>query len=103
METVNAIAKVRFASARAQRVHLARNDTCLVEMLCMEPGQDVRLADGPWTYYVIKGTAKLAAGQASAELAAGQAAATGPAEAHTLANVGEGRLICLAIGASPGR
>ena len=99
MDVVNAIAKVRFASARPQRVHLARNDAYHVEMLCMEAGQETKVTDGPWIYYVVTGTAKVAAGAQSGELSPGQAVTTGSQEVHTVANAGDGRLVCLAIGA----
>jgi len=98
MDIVNAISKVRFASARPQRVHIARNDNYLVEVLCMEAGQETKVTDGPWTYYVVMGTARIAAGGRAGELSPGQTVTTGPEEVHALANAGEGRLVCLAIG-----
>ncbi len=104
MDIVNAISKVRFASTGPQQVHLARNDAYRVDILCMEAGQKSRAQAGPCAYYVIVGSAKLTAGgSASADeypLPAGQMASIGPNEAHTVANTGEGRLICLVIQAS---
>jgi quercetin dioxygenase-like cupin family protein len=101
MEIMNAIAKVRFASARPQRIHLARHDHCVVEMLCMEPGQKPDVSTGTWTYYIVKGTAELTAGSQAHTLTFGQVASTQADELHSVANTGEGRLVCLAIG-SPG-
>ena len=98
MDTVNAVSKVRFASARPQRVHLARNDSQLVEMICLEQGQQTQVATGPWVYYVIAGTAKLVSAGQEGMLAPGHLACLGAAEPHTVANAGEGRLICLALG-----
>jgi quercetin dioxygenase-like cupin family protein len=98
MEIVNAIAKVRFASARPQRVRLARNDACVVELLCLEPGQEARVSAGMWTYYVVTGTATVTAGEQAGELTPGQMAVTQAGEAHTIANAGEARLVCLAAG-----
>ncbi len=97
MERHNAIAKVRFASARAQRVHLWRADGCVVELLCMEVGQETRVTSGAWCYYVATGTAELRAGGGAERLAPGQMGTTEPDEEHTLANAGEGRLVCLAV------
>lgn len=97
MDVVHAISKVRFATARPQRVRLSRNDAYVVEMLCMEAGQEIDATAGPWTYYVVMGTARLTAGASAGDVAAGQIAATEPDEHHTLANAGEGRLVCLAI------
>ena len=98
MDLIHAISKVRFASARPQRVHLTRNGSYLVELLCMEVGQQAKTTSGTWTYYVVAGTAKLTAGGQTCELTPGQAAATDADEVHAVANAGEGRLICLAIG-----
>jgi mannose-6-phosphate isomerase-like protein (cupin superfamily) len=98
MDVVQAIGKVRFASARPQRVHVSRSDLCAVEMLCMEAGQEAKVTAGPWTYYVVMGTAGLTSGPRREELTAGQAATTGADEVHTVANAGEGRLVCLAVG-----
>ena len=78
MDTVNAVSKVRFASARPQRVHLAGNESQLVELLCLEPGQETKTTTGPCVYYVV--------------------ACLGPQEPHTLTSTGEDRLICLALG-----
>ena len=100
MDVVQAIGKVRFASARPQRVHVSRNGACAVELLCMEAGQEAKVTAGPWTYYVVMGAARIAAGRRAEQIAAGEAAVTGPDEVHTLANAGEGRLVCLAVGPS---
>lgn len=99
MDAVYAISKVRFASARPQRVRLTRNDSYAVEMLCMEAGQDAKVTSGPWTYYVVMGAATLTGPEGSVDLTPGQMATTDAKERHTLANAGEGRLVCLAIGA----
>ncbi|MGB2821908.1 MAG: cupin domain-containing protein [Phycisphaerae bacterium] len=100
MDIVHAISKVRFATARPQCVHLTRNDSYLVDMLCMEAGQEAKTTSGAWAYYVVMGTARLTCAGGSAELSAGQMATAGPDETHTIANAGEGRLVCLAVGSS---
>ena len=101
MDIVNAISKVRFASTGPQNVHLARNDAYRIDLLCMEAKQASRAAAGPCAYYVIAGSARLtangSAGTDEQSLPAGQIADLGPDEAHVLANVGDGRLICLVI------
>lgn len=98
MDLVNAIAKVRFATAKPQRVVLHRGEALLVEMLCFEPGQEVRVHQGEWAYYVVTGKAKLVAGGQTVDVPMGQLVATVAGEAHALANAGEQRLICLAYG-----
>jgi quercetin dioxygenase-like cupin family protein len=103
MDVINAIAKVRFASAKPQRVHLTRGESCAVEMVCMEAGQAIHGIRGAWAYYVVTGTARVEAGDKNGELAAGQMAAAEGGETHSLANAGDGRLICLAIGPGNGR
>ena len=101
MDIVNAISKVRFASTGPQHIHLARNDAYRVDLLCMEAGQTSRATVGPCAYYVIVGSAKITTG-GSAErderpLPAGQIVDLGPDEPHTIANAGQGRLICLLV------
>ena len=103
MDIVHAISKVRFASARPQVVHLTRSDGYFVDLLCMEAGQQAKVTSGPWTYYVVMGTAKLSGANGSGELSSGQMATTGADEVHTVANAGEGRLVCLVIGSESGR
>jgi len=98
MDVINAIAKVRFASARPQRVHLVRGATCVVELICMEAGQAIQGIRGQWVYYVVMGSAAVRSGDETGELSAGQVAATDGAQPHGLSNAGEGRLVCLAVG-----
>ena len=103
METVHAISKIRFATARPQVVHLTRGSQYLVDMLCMEAGQKTKVTSGPWTYYVVMGTAELSSTHGAEALSSGQMATTAPDEVHTIANPGEGRLVCLVIGSPSGR
>ncbi len=95
MDVVNAIAKVRFGSVRPQRVQLSKGEAFQAELLCMEPGQQVSVASGQWLYYVITGSAELAAGGRTTELPPGQFAASAPDEEHTLSAAGDRRLVCL--------
>ncbi|HUS46709.1 MAG TPA: cupin domain-containing protein [Phycisphaerae bacterium] len=97
MDLINAIAKVRFSSARPQRVHLHKGKTLLAELLCMEPGQHRKIDRGQWAYYVITGAATITIHDKTSDLSAGQFAAVGPGEPHTVANAAEQRLVCLAI------
>ena len=70
--SVNAIAKVRFSSARAQRVHLADAGGAKVELLCLEGGQEMTLS-GPSAHLL------------------------GVETDVTLTNLNEQRLICLLL------
>ena len=98
MDTVNAIAKARFASAKPQRVQLQKDDDGLsVEMLCLEPGQDVSVRSGQWAYYVVTGTAVVQTGDQRHDISTGHVAVSAPDERHTLSNASETRLICLAV------
>jgi quercetin dioxygenase-like cupin family protein len=101
MDLVNAIAKVRFASARPQRIPLHDADGIKAELVCLEPGQKLSVARGRWTYYTITGAACLTWGGQTAELPSGHLAATGPDEAHELSNRGERRTVCLVLCALP--
>ncbi len=98
MEVVNAISKVRFASAKPQRVQLKHEQQLTGDLICMEPGQKLSVDSGEWIYYVVTGTAEVSAGTDVAELPTGQVALVDPDEAHAVACVGEQRLICLAVG-----
>lgn len=98
MDFVNAIAKVRFGTAKPQHVQLHKSDSMLVELLCMESNQDTTIRSGEWVYYVIAGQATLTADGKSTELPTGQLAAIGADEVHTLANTAESRLVVLATG-----
>lgn len=98
MDIINAIAKVRFASARPQKVHLGGLARTPVELLCMEPGQKLQVPHGQWAYYVVSGTACVESKITTAHLPAGQVAVTAMDEDHTIAAEGEHRLVCLVIG-----
>ena len=98
MDIVNAIAKARFASSGPQCVSLLKGDLSQVELLCMEPGQELTVTTGRWVYYLVKGMARLCSGGQEHEVAAGQVAAMSPNERHSIANTGEQRLICFAVG-----
>ncbi len=94
MTPTNAIAKVRFSSAKAQRVHLARNNGLAAELLCLEGGQQLKVNTETAILYVILGTADVTADGRSVALQTGYVFA--PGTPFTLANVGEHRLVCLA-------
>jgi mannose-6-phosphate isomerase-like protein (cupin superfamily) len=96
MDTVNAISKARFASARVQRIQLHRSEGLNVELLCLEPGQKAA-SSGRWVYYVVTGSVTISAQQGPVKLATGHVGVTGPQESHTVANEGEGRLVLLAV------
>jgi hypothetical protein len=97
MEVVNAIAKSRFGSAKAQRVGIARSAAMTVELLCMEPGQQLKVEKGVWTYYVIAGACSVQCAGAEHKLGPGFCASDVPGP-HVITGGEERRLICLAIG-----
>jgi len=96
MDMVNAIAKARFSSAKAQRVPLHKTSAMHTDLLCLEAGQALDIPDtGAWTYYVIAGTAAIGQ-QQDASLSQGHSICIeGP---HHLRNVDPRRLILLAVG-----
>jgi len=94
MEIVNAVAKVRFGSAKPQCIQLHRDGQLALELLCMEPGQSFS-APGGRAYYVIAGQAEVSSTGKPSSIAAGQLALSGTKERHILTNTGENRLICL--------
>ncbi len=98
MDVVNAIAKVRFGSAKPQRVQLRKDAKAPIELLCLEPGQKLKVTEGRWAYYVITGAARVESGGKSSDVSAGHLALASEGETHMLSSAGEQRLICLAIG-----
>jgi len=98
MDVVNAIAKVRFSSARPQRIQLYKEPELTMELLCMEAGQGATVTSGRWAYYVVTGTAAVNDGEKSEQLPTGQLAVVNPPRKHTITNAGEGRLVVLAAG-----
>ncbi len=95
METINAISKVRFGTAKPQRVQLHKGAGLLAEILCMEAAQKLKGLSGERIYYVIMGTADITANGKTTTITAGQFAAAADGETHDIANAGEGRLVCL--------
>jgi len=98
MESVNAIAKVRFATVKPQRLQLHKGGGLVADLLCMEAGQEISVNAGQWTYYVVTGAASVTSGGRTFQLSVGELACSEPAETHTVANAGEGRLVVLATG-----
>ena len=98
MDRINAIAKVRFASVRPQRIQIHRSGAMRAELLCMEPGQELPGETGQWLFYVVKGTAQFKTDEGEVELSAGHVGAAAPGERHSLHNASDQRLICLAVG-----
>ncbi len=96
MDVINAIAKVRFNSARAQRIQLQRCGDFACDLLCLEPGQEFS-ATGRCAYYIIAGTGILKADKKAKDLSMGYFAASEKDESHTLVNSSEQRLICLIV------
>jgi quercetin dioxygenase-like cupin family protein len=98
MNIVNAIAKVRFASAKPQHVPLHKAQHLAADLLCLEPGQALHVDAGQWVYYVVTGTLTVTAGGKDSPLPVGQVAVTEPDEPHALTNAGEQRVVCLRAG-----
>ena len=97
MNFVNAIAKVRFSAGKPQRILLHKETSLQADILCLEASQEMPVKNGPWSYYVVTGTASITCGGQTTQVPAGQLAISGD-EPHTLANADERRLVCLAIG-----
>lgn len=97
MDVSNAIARVRFATVKPQRVHLNRTDHSDEELICMEAGQSIHADQDTWSYYVIMGSAVASAGKQSEPLSPGSFLAMKKDEAHTITNTNDSRLVLLAI------
>lgn len=98
MDVVNAISKVRFGSAKPQRIQLAKAGEFLAQMLCMEPQQQFTVRKGEWTYYVVTGSAEVTADGQTTPVATGQLAASAPGEVHTVSATGDHRMVCIVFG-----
>ena len=98
MDVINAIAKVRFSSARSQRVQLTHGEPLAAELLCLEPGQKRKIDSGAWCYYIVTGTATVLADGEEIHLPTGQFTSTEKDQTHQIANDAENRLVCLAVG-----
>lgn len=94
MNIVNAISKVRFNSARPQRVQLSKSGPLVSDVLCLEPGQKLSVG-GHCVYYVISGSGSIVCGQEKQPLAMGSFACLDGS--HAIVNDSEQRLICLAV------
>lgn len=96
MDVINAIAKVRFNSARPQRVQLAKCSGYVCDLLCIEPGQELT-ASGECTYYIVAGNGDAKVGDETKPVAMGHFIHCPEGESHTLINSSEQRLICLSM------
>ena len=96
MEIVNAIAKVRFNSARPKRVQLHKSAKFACALLCLEPGQELT-ATGRRAYYLIAGNGQMKAGKDAQAANLGHFVSCREGETHTIVNSSEQRLICLAL------
>ncbi len=96
MEVINAIARIRFNSAKAQRVQLNRFEGFACDMLCLEPGQEFSSV-GRCAYYFIAGTGVIKAGKSSKAVDMGNFVACEADEPHTVVNSSEQRLICMVV------
>ena len=96
MDVINAIARIRFNSAKAQRVQLHRFEGFACDMLCLEPEQEFS-ATGRCAYYFIAGTGVIKAGKSRKAVDMGNLVACDEDESHTIVNSSEQRLICLVI------
>lgn len=97
MDVINAIAKVRFSSAKPQHVQLHKSQALQAVLICMEAGQELAVEAGQWMYYVVTGSARIAGDAKTADMQAGHMAATERGERHTLANPTDRRTVVLAI------
>lgn len=98
MDSVNAIGKVRFGSAKPQVVRLHKGKELTLELLCMEPGQEFNCPPHERAYYVITGTGRISSDRtAGQDLPPGLLAVTAEGESHLLSNSAEQRLVCLVI------
>ena len=94
MKPINAIAKVRFSSARPQRVHLVEDEPNAAALLCLESEQKISVS-APAVLYVVTGLATVTVDGGQVELATGHLVVLD--DDCVVANAGEQRLVCLSF------
>jgi len=95
MMPINVSGKVRFSSARPQRVHLIDCTTSSIDLLCMESQQQMQVPATPVVLYVIIGMATITDGDQQVDLEVGHVYA--PEPGGNIMNNAEQRLVCLAF------
>jgi hypothetical protein len=93
MNSVNAISKVRFSSARPQRVHLLDLPSGAVDLLCLEKAQETGVTGAGTVLYIVTGSARVTDAKGTQDLSAGNLLV--PEGDCTVANAAEQRLVCL--------
>jgi hypothetical protein len=93
MQPINAIAKVRFNSAKGQRVHLVEEAPLGADLLCLESGQQLSVPAG--LLYIVTGSASISQNGGATGMAAGQLMAV--AENAAIVNDSQQRLVCLSF------
>lgn len=96
MNILNVISKVRFNSARPQRIHLEKCGKVSCELLCLEPGQE-NVAEQNCAYYVIAGSGQIKTGQGPGAINPGCLVSAEDGKGHTIVNNSDQRLICLVV------
>lgn len=96
MDLVNAIAKVRFNSARPQRVQLGRSRQFACELVCLEPGQEVA-GTQRCSYYVVAGNGLVKTAAGPKDVTLGHFLCFEEGDSHILVNSSDQRMICLAV------
>jgi quercetin dioxygenase-like cupin family protein len=94
----------RFSWAKMGKADLARGETLFAGLNCFEPGQEHAAhthAGQDKLYVILTGDAEVCIGDESARLTQGDAAFAPSGVVHSIRNVGEGRLVVMAVLAPP--
>jgi quercetin dioxygenase-like cupin family protein len=92
--------QARFSPEKMSKVDLARGEALFAGLNCFEPGQEHSLhshAGQDKLYVVLEGEAEIRVGSEQYLTIAGGAAFAASAVPHSIRNVGQGRLIVLAV------
>ena len=96
--------QARFSPEKMSKVDLARGEALFAGLNCFEPGQEHSLhshAGQDKLYVVLEGDAEIHIGGERQAISAGGAAFAASAVPHSIRNVGQGRLVVLAVLAPP--
>ena len=100
----NVSSLARFSAEKMGKADVARGETLFAGLNCFEPGQEHAAhthAGQDKLYVVLTGDAEVRIGDESATLSAGDAAFAPSGVVHSIRNIGETRLVVMAVLAPP--
>jgi len=104
MKTIDFKALARFSPDKMQKNSLLSTERLAADLYCFEPGQAQRSHkhdDADKIYFVLEGAGRFTIGRTTREFKGGAAVLVSAGEEHGVVNMGEERLVLLAVMAPP--